>query len=66
MNHVGCECEGQVLVQVNMCWNVHSGGAGPGPAQAARCLSSASMGLLWVCQPLPTHGGVHKGLEIEL
>ena len=66
MNQVGCECEGEVLVQVNMCWNVHSGGAGPGPAQAARCLSRASMGLLWVCQPLPTHGGVHKRLEIEL
>ena len=34
MNQVGCECEGPVIVHVHMCWKVHSGGAGPGPAQA--------------------------------
>ena len=34
MNQVGCECEGPVIVYLHMCWNVHSGGAGPGPAQA--------------------------------
>ena len=64
MNQVDCECEGPVIVHVHMCWNVHSGGAGPGPAQAGVLVGQ--QGTAGLCQPLPTHGGVHKGLEIAL
>ena len=47
MNHVGCECEGPVTVHVHvhMCWNVHSGGARLGPAQAS-VLAGRGGGLL--------------------